>query len=677
MLDDIQVQHGGAFPKVADPSASAAHQNTVPHWLQQILLSQSTEATSQAIEAALATLNGDTSTPGTVLYELDQIRQSGATAANQTTGNASLASIDTKMDAQATAARQDTGNASLASVDAKMDSQATAANQTTTISRLVEIRDYLDTVETQIASMLANNATYEGNRNTDQDLTNTRLTEVRDFLDTVETQLASMLANLATYEGNRNTDQDLANTRLTEVRDYLDTVETQLATMIANLGTYEGNRNTDQDATNTKLDQHTALLGAKITNSQQKVGGSGVIGWLSQLALDSEYFRSEQLTSMGEVRTAQKDTILSFSGRKGLSDIRFTYPVTNGGTVAQANNGEYKIACAATVNGTALLETRSRGSYVCGLPAIAELSIRIPVAPTGNKDYKWGYYDDSNGWRFGSDSSGTYVAYRSNGGAETKIYQADWNLDKLDGSGKSGATLSLSNGTIFFVEFLWFGYGPVEWGVMLPGEDGHLHRILIHRHQTQGQLNAASPFLPLRMEVVNGAAGGVAEMYVGGGSFSTLGKYSPPKRTRSHERLAVSLTNTANEQHLFTIRHKTGTLFDSTYMPMQAVEMLVSADMLLILRFNATLTGGTWTAPTGVDAAETVAEVSNDVAVTLGTGDRMVCMLHAIQGRSDNGNRMFDNIYIPPGCSVSVMVRSISPGNGQSCSAIARWFEEW
>lgn len=193
---------------------------------------------------------------------------------------------------------------------------ATAGNQTTEIARLVEIRDYLDTVETTLNTISANLTSYEGNRNTDQDLAVTRLTEIRDYLDTVETKLAQQITDAATYEGNRNTDQDLlnsrigevqpsptantlldrvlqlktsidtintnlgtyetnrnsdadlANTRLTEVRDYLDTVETKLQSLIDNQATYESNRNTDQDLTNTKLGD-TSTAGTVIKELDQ------------------------------------------------------------------------------------------------------------------------------------------------------------------------------------------------------------------------------------------------------------------------------------------------------------------------------------------------------------------------------------------------------------------------
>ncbi len=69
-----------------------------------------------------------------------------ATAANQvtqigleTTMDASLASIDTKLTGVSTAANQVTGNSSLSSIDTKLSSQATAANQATGNASLASI----------------------------------------------------------------------------------------------------------------------------------------------------------------------------------------------------------------------------------------------------------------------------------------------------------------------------------------------------------------------------------------------------------------------------------------------------------------------------------------------------------------------------------------------------------
>jgi hypothetical protein len=119
------------------------------------------DVTGAVTTAKIVTLDNDTPANSTGL-PVRQIQASGlpvdvATEAKQTTGNASLSSIDTKLSSQATAAnqatgntslssidgkfttlnakdfatgaKQDTGNTSLASIDTKLSSQATAAKQ--------------------------------------------------------------------------------------------------------------------------------------------------------------------------------------------------------------------------------------------------------------------------------------------------------------------------------------------------------------------------------------------------------------------------------------------------------------------------------------------------------------------------------------------------------------------
>lgn len=80
-----------------------------------------------------------------------------ASAANQTTGNASLSSIDSKLSSQATASNQSTGNASAASIDTKLNSQATSANQSilvTTVGGVTETAPASDTASSGINGRL-------------------------------------------------------------------------------------------------------------------------------------------------------------------------------------------------------------------------------------------------------------------------------------------------------------------------------------------------------------------------------------------------------------------------------------------------------------------------------------------------------------------------------------------
>jgi hypothetical protein len=324
MLQDAQVQHGGAFPKVADPSALAATQNTVPHWLQQILANQAKDTSAAAIKSALDTLNaaaatsakqdalktsvdgtntklGDTSTAGTVIYELDQIRQTlvagggNATAANQATANTSLASIKTDLDnlnsSVATAAAQATGNTSLAAIKTDLDNLnstvATATNQGTANTSLAAIKTDLDTLNASVAT-----AALQGTANTslaaiktDLDTLNASVataanqTTANTKLDTLHTDLGT----IATNQGSQATaaNQATANTSLAAIKTDLDNLNTSVATAtaqatgntsLAAIKTDLDNLNSSvataalQASSNTKLDIIHTDLGSVVTN---------------------------------------------------------------------------------------------------------------------------------------------------------------------------------------------------------------------------------------------------------------------------------------------------------------------------------------------------------------------------------------------------------------------------
>ena len=100
--------------------------------------------------------------------------------------------------------------------------------------------------------------------------------------------------------------------------------------------------------------------------------------------------------------------------------------------------------------------------------AEAGIGIRLPVAPTGNQVVRWGVFDDQNGLFFGQNvANGIFVAIRR-AGVDTIIPQSSWNVDPLDGTGPSGATLNLAKGNIFQIVFTWYGYGVIEFRVVHP-----------------------------------------------------------------------------------------------------------------------------------------------------------------------------------------------------------------
>jgi hypothetical protein len=55
---------------------------------------------------------------------------------------------------------------------------------------------------------------------------------------------------------------------------------------------------------------------------------------------------------------------------------------------------------------------------------------------------------------------------------DTKIPQAEWNLDTMDGLGPSGYEVDLTKMQMFYIDYSWYGAGYIRWG--LRGVDGNI-----------------------------------------------------------------------------------------------------------------------------------------------------------------------------------------------------------
>lgn len=119
-----------------------------------------------------------------------------ATSANQTTGNTSLGSIDSKLTSQATAANQTTANTSLSSIDTKLSSQATAANQSTANASL-------SSIDTKLAgvALASNQATLNGSVGATNDTAATSDTGTFSLIALFKRLLTKMAFSFETVSG--------------------------------------------------------------------------------------------------------------------------------------------------------------------------------------------------------------------------------------------------------------------------------------------------------------------------------------------------------------------------------------------------------------------------------------------------------------------------------------------
>jgi hypothetical protein len=113
---------------------------------------------------------------------------------------------------------------------------------------------------------------------------------------------------------------------------------------------------------------------------------------------------------------------------------------------------------------------------------------------------------------------------------DTAIAQADWNIDKLDGTGNSGRTIDPSKRQVFVIEQEWLGVGSVIMGVKFGNDIVRCH-VFHHANRTVDTLDI-TPYntratLPVRYELSHAATGAATEMRQMSNTIISEGGFQP------------------------------------------------------------------------------------------------------------------------------------------------------
>jgi len=104
------------------------------------------------------------------------------------------------------------------------------------------------------------------------------------------------------------------------------------------------------------------------------------------------------------------------------------------------------------------------------------------------------------------ESDGTDISVNvSQEGTNVQVTQSNFNLDVLDGTGKSGVTVDWDDNCILVIDFEWLGVGRVRWGLVINGLIVYFHESLHANNSLQG-VYMSSPNQPLRWELRQGGA---------------------------------------------------------------------------------------------------------------------------------------------------------------------------
>lgn len=122
---------------------------------------------------------------------------------------------------------------------------------------------------------------------------------------------------------------------------------------------------------------------------------------------------------------------------------------------------------------------------------------------------RMGLFDDNNGIFLQRSNSTVSLIIRSSvtgsPSDSNSATQANWNIDKMDGSGLSGVNLDFSKSQILVIDFEWLGVGCVRIGFVVDGNIFYCHQFN-HANNISG-VYMSTPNLPLRYQIENTGAG--------------------------------------------------------------------------------------------------------------------------------------------------------------------------
>ncbi len=403
---------------------------------------------------------------------------------------------------------------------------------------------------------------------------------------------------------------------------------------------------------------------------------------------DGDQFSTPRLTKFSESLTAHNISVLNYKPTWGASDLRYRKTITGTGASIAESAGELVLQTGTTSTGIASLETLQRGQYQAGQQGQFGMGVRLSSLPTGSQFAEWGYFDEQNGFGFGVDATSLYTFSLFNG-VKTKVYRANWSKDKLDGSGASGLTLDVTQGIVCHVDFIWYGYGDIDFGFLVYNPvTQHTQYIIANDLKINGSVSTCDPNQPLRMVVNNGGStSSNFSLCVGGHQFSVIGGETQPKRRHLGEFINdYQLVNNTNWQPVLAIRRKSvfgdSGRTNSVKCFLRSLSVSASgADIKWKLSQNAITNNVTvaYATPTEWLAAETAVETKKTGATAITTTTIGYPVLYLSTAAGENVERIFefDLDLTIDSTNEWVLYAQRTTGTATIRSAAIHWVEEW
>ena len=233
-----------------------------------------------------------------------------------------------------------------------------------------------------------------------------------------------------------------------------------------------------------------------------------IVNFIKSLT-DLNLLEKTNFDAFGRLRTSTPYTLFDSQNRYA-KDPQFDESLAGSATCTHlANESSVAMAITTASGDQVVRQTKRVFPYQPGKSLLVMCTFAMAAGAT-NLRQRVGYFNVNNGVFLQQNNNALSLVVRTYTGGSASdaraVAQADWNGDKLDGSGASGITLDVTKTQIFFIDFEWLGVGSVRCGFIIDGE-----YIVAHTFNNANSLSSVymqTAILPVRYEIT--ATGTVA-----------------------------------------------------------------------------------------------------------------------------------------------------------------------
>jgi len=325
-------------------------------------------------------------------------------------------------------------------------------------------------------------------------------------------------------------------------------------------------------------------------------------------------FPPTNVDAFNRLVVAEPYTLFDSQNRFAIDNQFDTSTASGGSTTYLPNESTVRLDVTTTNGSEVVRQTYRTMPYQPGKGLGLLATFTMNAGKTGLRQ-RVGYFNTQNGvFLQQNDTTLAFVlrSYTSGAPVDTTITQANWNGDKLDGTGPSGRIIDVTKTQILAIDFEWLGVGDVRCGFFEDGQFVVCHTF--HNDNIQTAVYMTTAILPVRYEITNTATTATSSsMKQICSSVYSSGGYEQTSIDHVARRTSIFTTiNTAATFFPIVSIRLASTALGAVVLP-NRVQFLPTTNQNyeIALLKNPTLTGATWAA-----AVPTDANVEFDVAAT-------------------------------------------------------------